>query len=134
MRAITIMIASKGVFITASLPRSDTPPIRRNEWPLVNARALILIKRASRALARNARYLCIGRAYSAYSGARSFRSLASNEVRETANAKFVRSRSPGRMANIMDRYRGGDGHYANLECAYGEFERYLVLRREVREV
>jgi hypothetical protein len=27
----------------------------------------------------------------------------------------------------MDRYRGGDGHYADVECAYGELERYLVL-------
>jgi hypothetical protein len=31
------------------------------------------------------------------------------------------------MANFMDRYRGGDGHYADVECAYGELERYLVL-------
>jgi hypothetical protein len=27
----------------------------------------------------------------------------------------------------MDRYRGSDGHYADVECAYGELERYLVL-------
>jgi hypothetical protein len=27
----------------------------------------------------------------------------------------------------MARYRGGDGHYADVECAYAEFERYLVL-------
>jgi hypothetical protein len=27
----------------------------------------------------------------------------------------------------MDRYRGSDGHYADMERAYGEPERYLVL-------
>jgi hypothetical protein len=27
----------------------------------------------------------------------------------------------------MARYRGGDDHYADLECAYAELERYLVL-------
>ena len=27
----------------------------------------------------------------------------------------------------MARYRGGDGHYADVECAYAELERYLVL-------
>ena len=27
----------------------------------------------------------------------------------------------------MDRYRGGNRHYADVECAYGELERYLVL-------
>jgi hypothetical protein len=31
------------------------------------------------------------------------------------------------MANFMARYRGGDGHYADVECAYGELERHLVL-------
>jgi hypothetical protein len=31
------------------------------------------------------------------------------------------------MANFMARYRGGDGHYADVECAYTELERYLVL-------
>jgi hypothetical protein len=31
------------------------------------------------------------------------------------------------MANFMARYRGGDGHYADVECAYRELERYLVL-------
>src|SRR5271157_1829737 len=31
------------------------------------------------------------------------------------------------MANFMARYRGGDGHYADVECAYAELERYLVL-------
>ena len=51
-----------------------------------------------------------------------------DKVRETAkHAKFVRSRSPRRMANFMDRYRGGNRHYADVECAYGELERYLVL-------
>ena len=28
----------------------------------------------------------------------------------------------------MARYRGRDGHYADVECAYAELERYLVLR------
>ena len=27
----------------------------------------------------------------------------------------------------MARYRGGDGYYADMECAYAELERYLVL-------
>jgi hypothetical protein len=27
----------------------------------------------------------------------------------------------------MARYRGGDGHYADVECANAELERYLVL-------
>ena len=27
----------------------------------------------------------------------------------------------------MARYHGGDGHYADVECAYAELERYLVL-------
>ncbi len=27
----------------------------------------------------------------------------------------------------MDRYSRGAGHYANVECAYAEFERDLVL-------
>jgi hypothetical protein len=27
----------------------------------------------------------------------------------------------------MAHYRGGDGPYADVECAYGELERYLVL-------
>jgi hypothetical protein len=27
----------------------------------------------------------------------------------------------------MARYRGGDGHYADVECAYAELKRYLVL-------
>ncbi len=27
----------------------------------------------------------------------------------------------------MARYRGGDGHYADVECAYAEFKRRLVL-------
>ena len=31
------------------------------------------------------------------------------------------------MANFMARYRGGDGHYADVECADAELERYLVL-------
>jgi hypothetical protein len=31
------------------------------------------------------------------------------------------------MANFMARYRGGDGHYADVECAYAEFKRRLVL-------
>jgi hypothetical protein len=31
------------------------------------------------------------------------------------------------MANFMARYRGGDGHYADVECAYAQPERYLVL-------
>jgi hypothetical protein len=37
------------------------------------------------------------------------------------------------MANFMARYRGGDGHYADVECAYGELERYLVLSSPVVE-
>ena len=73
------------------------------------------------------RNLCIGRTYSAYSGARSFPCSSLDKVRETQNAKFVRSRSPRRMANFMDRCRGGDGHYADVECANAELERYLVL-------
>src|SRR5215472_4614309 len=32
-----------------------------------------------------------------------------------------------RMANFMARYRGSDGHYADVECAYADFERHLVL-------
>ena len=31
------------------------------------------------------------------------------------------------MANGMDRYRRGTSHYADVECAYVELERYLVL-------
>jgi hypothetical protein len=31
------------------------------------------------------------------------------------------------MANFMARYRGGDGHYADVECAYAEPEQYVVL-------
>ena len=31
------------------------------------------------------------------------------------------------MANFVARYRGGDGHYADLECSNAELERYLVL-------
>ena len=31
------------------------------------------------------------------------------------------------MANFMDRYRRSTSHYANVECAHAEFERYLVL-------
>jgi hypothetical protein len=27
----------------------------------------------------------------------------------------------------MARYRGGDGHYADVECTYAELKRYLVL-------
>jgi hypothetical protein len=27
----------------------------------------------------------------------------------------------------MARYRRGGGHYADVECAYAELERYLVL-------
>ena len=29
----------------------------------------------------------------------------------------------------MARYRGGDGHYADVECAYADLKRYLVLKR-----
>jgi hypothetical protein len=31
----------------------------------------------------------------------------------------------------MARYRGGDGHYADVECAYAELKRYLVLSCKV---
>ena len=31
------------------------------------------------------------------------------------------------MANFMARYRRSAGHYADVECAYAELERYLVL-------
>jgi hypothetical protein len=31
------------------------------------------------------------------------------------------------MANFVARYRRSDGHYADVECAYDKFERYLVL-------
>ena len=31
------------------------------------------------------------------------------------------------MTNFMARYRGGDGHYVDVERAYAELERYLVL-------
>jgi hypothetical protein len=34
---------------------------------------------------------------------------------------------------VMARYRGGDGHYADVECAYAELERYLVLSCKVVE-
>ena len=27
----------------------------------------------------------------------------------------------------MARYRGGDAHYADVDCAYVELKRYLVL-------
>jgi hypothetical protein len=27
----------------------------------------------------------------------------------------------------MARYRGGDGHYADVECAYAELKRHFVL-------
>ena len=30
----------------------------------------------------------------------------------------------------MARYRGGDGHYADVECAYAELKGYLVLIRK----
>jgi hypothetical protein len=36
------------------------------------------------------------------------------------------------MANFVARYCGGDGHYADVECAYGELERYLVLSCNTR--
>src|SRR5215813_4919285 len=32
-----------------------------------------------------------------------------------------------RIANFMARYRGSNGHYSHVECAYAELERYLVL-------
>jgi len=35
------------------------------------------------------------------------------------------------MANFMARYRGGDGHYVDVERAYAELERYLVLSCKV---
>ena len=35
------------------------------------------------------------------------------------------------MANFVARYRGGDGHYADLECTYAELKRYLVLSSKV---
>ena len=31
----------------------------------------------------------------------------------------------------MARYRGGDGHYADVECTYAELKRYLVLSSKV---
>ena len=31
------------------------------------------------------------------------------------------------MANFVARYRRDDGHYADVECAYAELERHLVL-------
>ena len=31
------------------------------------------------------------------------------------------------MANFMARHRGGDGHYAGVDCVNAELERYLVL-------
>ena len=31
----------------------------------------------------------------------------------------------------MARYRGGDGHYADVECADAELERYVVLSCKV---
>jgi hypothetical protein len=31
------------------------------------------------------------------------------------------------MANFVVRYRGSTGHYTDVECAYAELERYLVL-------
>src|SRR6516162_1624104 len=31
------------------------------------------------------------------------------------------------MANFVARYRRSDGHYADVECAYAELERHLVL-------
>jgi hypothetical protein len=36
------------------------------------------------------------------------------------------------MANFVARYCGGDGHYADVECAYRELERYLVLSCNTR--
>ena len=36
------------------------------------------------------------------------------------------------MANFMARYRRSDGHYARVECAYAELERYLVLSLQHR--
>ena len=35
------------------------------------------------------------------------------------------------MANFMARYRGGDGHDVDVERAYAELERYLVLSCKV---
>jgi hypothetical protein len=37
------------------------------------------------------------------------------------------------MANSMARYRWCDGHYADVECAYAEFEGYLVLSCNVKK-
>src|SRR5215472_14596551 len=34
-----------------------------------------------------------------------------------------------RMANFMARYRGSNGHYSHVECAYAELERHFVLKR-----
>ena len=31
------------------------------------------------------------------------------------------------MANVVDRYRRGASHYADVECAHAKFERYVVL-------
>src|SRR5262249_32879000 len=41
-------------------------------------------------------------------------------------------RSPRRMANFVAHYCGGDGHYADVECAYSELERYIVLSCKAR--
>ncbi len=30
--------------------------------------------------------------------------------------------------SAMARYRGSDGHYADVECAYADLERYLILK------
>jgi hypothetical protein len=35
------------------------------------------------------------------------------------------------MANFVARYRGGNGHYADVECTYAELKRYLVLSSKV---
>ena len=35
------------------------------------------------------------------------------------------------MANFMARYRGGDGHYAGVERADAELERYLLLNCDI---
>jgi hypothetical protein len=45
---------------------------------------------------------------------------------EAMNTEKLESHHEG-WRTFMARYRGGDGHYADMECADAELERYLVL-------
>ena len=35
------------------------------------------------------------------------------------------------MASLVARYRGGDGHYADVECAYAQLQGHFVLKLQL---